>query len=99
MSVGILTGVADRLAALILAGYCAITAFLWKQFWKKPDFKLQGTSFGRDTFWDFLKNLALAGGFLMLAFGATAGGVDAFFDAPLASSHPYAVAPDSSPPP
>ena len=63
MSTAIVTGVADRLAALVLAGYCAVTAVLWKQFWKKPDFKLQGTSLGRDTFWDFLKNLALAGGF------------------------------------
>ena len=99
MSAGILTGVADRFAALILAGYCAVTAFLWKQFWKKPDFKLQGVSLGRDTFWDFLKNLALAGGFLMLAFGATAGGVHAFLEAPLASSHPYATPADTSPPP
>ena len=99
MSAAILTGVADRLAALILAGYCAVTALLWKQFWTKPDFKLQGASLGRDTFWDFLKNLALAGGFLMLAFGSTAAGVQAFLDAPLASSHPYAIPPDTSPPP
>ncbi len=99
MSAGILTGIADRLAAVILAGYCAATALLWKQFWKKPDFKLRGVSLGRDTFWDFLKNLALAGGFLMLAFGATAGGVQAFLDAPLASSQPYALPPDSGPPP
>ena len=38
MPLGILTGVADRLAALILAGYCVITALLWKQFWKPGDF-------------------------------------------------------------
>ena len=99
MSAAILAGVADRLAALILAGYCAVTALLWKQFWTKPDFKLQGASLGRDTFWDFLKNLALAGGFLMLAFGSTAAGIQAFLDAPLASSHPYAIAQDTSPPP
>ena len=42
MSLAILTGVADRLAAFILAGYCLITALLWKQFWKAPDFRLQG---------------------------------------------------------
>lgn len=99
MSAAILTGIADRLAALILAAYCGVTALLWKQFWKKPDFKLQGTSLGRDTFWDFLKNLALAGGFLMLAFGSSAAGVQAFLDAPLGSSHPYAIPRDTSPPP
>ena len=99
MSAAILAGVADRLAALGLAGYCAVTALLWKKFWKKPDFKLQGASIGRDTFWDFLKNLALAGGFLMLAFGSNAAGVQAFLDAPLASSHPYAIPRDASLPP
>jgi putative oxidoreductase len=99
MSAAILSGVADRLAALVLAAYCALTAILWKKFWKKPDFKLRGASLGRDTFWDFLKNFALAGGFLMLAFGSNAAGVQAFLDAPLASSHPYAIAADTSMPP
>ncbi len=99
MSAAILSGVADRLAALVLAAYCALTAILWKKFWKKPDFKLRGASLGRDTFWDFLKNFALAGGFLMLAFGSNAAGVQAFLDAPLASSHPYAIAADTSLPP
>jgi putative oxidoreductase len=99
MSTAILTGIADRLAALALAGYCVLTALLWKQFWTKPDFKLQGASLGRDTFWDFLKNLALAGGFLMLAFGSNATAVRTFMDAPLASSHPYASPQDTSLPP
>jgi putative oxidoreductase len=89
MSAAILVGFADRAAAVVLAGYCIVTALLWKQFWRTADFKLRGASRGRDTFWDFLKNLALAGGFLTLAFGADAGGVDAFLHAPLASSHPY----------
>jgi putative oxidoreductase len=91
MSLAILTGVADRLAALILAGYCLITALLWKPFWSKPDFRLKGTSSGRDVFWDFLKNLALAGGFLLLAFGSDATGVGHFLHHPLASSHPYEI--------
>lgn len=90
MSIAILTGVADRLAAFILAGYCIVTAVLWKQFWTQPDFRLKGASRGRDTFWDFLKNLALAGGFLLLAFGTDASGVREFLHHPLASSHPYA---------
>jgi putative oxidoreductase len=79
MSIAILTGVADRLAAFIMAGYCVITALLWKQFWKLPDFRLRGNSSARDTFWDFLKNLALAGGFLLLTFGPDASGVHQFF--------------------
>ena len=40
-------------------------------------------------FWDFLKNLAVAGGFLMLTFGADAAGVRSFCEDPLGSSHPY----------
>ena len=90
MSLAVLTGFADRLAALVLAVYCIVTALLWKQFWKAKDFRLRGASSGRTTFWDFLKNLALAGGFLVLAFGATSAGFQAFLAHPLASSHPYA---------
>jgi putative oxidoreductase len=90
MPLGILTGTADRLAALILAGYCGITALLWKQFWGCGDFWRPGKSQGRDLFWDFLKNLSLAGGFLLITFGTTAATVDAFLSDPLASSHPYA---------
>jgi putative oxidoreductase len=89
MSLAILAGIADRMAALILAGYCIVTALLWKQFWKQPDFRLKGASRGRDVFWDFLKNLALAGGFLVLAFGSNATGFRHFLVHPLASSHPY----------
>jgi putative oxidoreductase len=89
MSLAILTGIADRIAGLILAGYCVVTALLWKPFWKTPDFRLQGASHGREMFWDFLKNLALAGGFLALAFGASASGFQQFLAHPLSSSHPY----------
>ena len=91
MSLAVLTGVADRMAALILAAYCVVTALLWKQFWKTPDFRLRGTSRGREVFWDFLKNLALGGGFLVLAFGASANGVEQFLAHPWASSHPYTL--------
>jgi putative oxidoreductase len=89
MSLGVLTGIADRFAAFVLAGYCIITALLWKQFWRQPDFSLRGKSTGREVFWDFLKNLAVAGGFLMLAFGPTAASVLEFIHAPFASTHPY----------
>ncbi len=92
MSLAILTGVADRLAALILALYCIVTALLWKQFWAAPDFRLRGASRGRELFWDFLKNLAVAGGLLILALGTDSAGVRHFWHDPLGSSHPYAAA-------
>ena len=91
MSLALLTGVADRLAALILAAYCLLTALLWKQFWTKPDFLLRGASNGRDVFWDFLKNAALAGGFLLLAFGPNGSGVQQLLHHPFASSQPYVI--------
>jgi len=95
MSAAILMGMADRLAAFVLAGYCIVTALLWKQFWKTRDFRLKGKSNGRDVFWDFLKNIALAGGFLLLTFGTDAVGVQRFVHDPLASSNPYAL-PDAN---
>ncbi len=97
MSLAVLTGVADRLAAFVLAGYCTVTALLWKQFWRTPDFRLKGPSRGRELFWDFMKNLAVAGGFLMLATGGEASGVDRLAHEPLASSHPYALTPPGAP--
>ena len=99
MSLGILCGIADRAAALVLAAYCAVTALLWKQFWKSGDFRLRGASRGRDTFWDFLKNLALAGGFLSLTFGGHAAGVDGFLEHPFDSSHPYRTFASAEPDP
>jgi putative oxidoreductase len=97
MSLGVVSGIADRAAALVLAAYCAATALLWKQFWKSGDFRLQSASRGRDTFWDFLKNLALAGGFLSLTFGGQATGVDAFVHHPLGSTHPYRTVASAEP--
>ena len=91
MSAAVLTGVADRLAACVLAVYCLATAVLWKPFWKTADFALRGTSHGRDLFWDFLKNLSLAGGFLLLGLGTDAVHANAFLEHPFASSRPYAT--------
>lgn len=91
MSLGVLTGVADRLAAVILATYCIATAILYKRFWATGDFRLRGTSHGRDLFWDFLKNIAVAAGFALIAFGPTAAGLDAFLADPLSSTHPYST--------
>lgn len=89
MSAAILIGVADRAAAFVLAGYCAVTAILWKPFWRASDFRLRGPSHGREVFWDFLKNFAVAGGFLALAWGPSAGGVERFLHDPFGSTHPY----------
>jgi putative oxidoreductase len=91
MPLAILTGVADRPAALIMAGYCGITALLWKQFWKPGDFFRAGESKGRDLFWDFLKNFSLAGGFLLIALATTAQQADDFLTHPQLSTQPYAV--------
>lgn len=90
MSACILTGAFDRAAAFVMAGYCGVTALLWKQFWAPGDFWSGGK--GRELFWDFLKNFALAGGFLLITFGTGASTVENFFADPLASSHPYEIA-------
>ena len=89
MPIGILSGVADRLAAFIMAGYCGMTALLWKRWWQPGDFWRGGDSKARNLFWDFLKNFSLAGGFLLLAFGLHSGDWQAFVSAPFSSSHPY----------
>lgn len=89
MSTAVLTGIADRLAALIMAVYCLLTALLWKQFWKTPGFRLKGPSAARDVFWDFLKNFAVAGGFLLLAIGANGSGIGELRTHLFGSTHPY----------
>ncbi len=91
MPLGILTGVADRLAAFIMAGYCAVTAVLFKRFWEPGDFWKAGESKGRELFWDFLKNFSLASGFLLITVGLSGHDWYAFVSNPLASSHPYAA--------
>lgn len=90
MSLGIVTGIADRLAALIMAGYCVATAILYKRFWAQGDFWVRGDSKGRTLFWDFLKNFSLGAGFLLIVIGTDGSGLRPFLSHPLASSHPYA---------
>ena len=92
-SLALLTGIADRLGALVLAGYCAVTAILFKRFWREPDFRLRGPSRGREVFWDFLKNVALAGALASVALGPGTGGVRGLWAEPFSSTHPYAGAP------
>jgi putative oxidoreductase len=93
MPLGILSGIADRLAAFIMAGYCAVTAILFKRFWQPGDFWSKGESKGRDLFWDFLKNFSLASGFLLIVVGLDGHAWHSFLAHPLASSQPYATTP------
>jgi putative oxidoreductase len=86
-SLGVITGVADRLCAFVLGGYCFATAVLWKQFWRPGDFWAGGK--GRDLFWDFLKNFSLGAGILLVMTGTAGEGVHAFLADPLGSTHPY----------
>jgi putative oxidoreductase len=97
MSAAILTGLADRAAAFILAGYCLVTALLWKPFWRPGDFWSNSQGVARGLFWDFWKNVALAGGFLLITFGVTAGSTAQFFADPLSSTHPYQTPPARAP--
>jgi putative oxidoreductase len=91
-SLGVVTGVVDRFAALIIAGYCAATAVLYKRFWAQGDFWASGESKGRTLFWDFLKNLSLGAGFLLIVIGTDGSGLWPFIADPFASSHPYSSA-------
>ena len=88
-SLGVVTGVADRAAALLIAGYCAATAVLFKQFWAPGDFWADPGGKGRGLFWDFVKNLSLGAGFLLIVVGTDGSGLAPFLHHPLASSHPY----------
>ena len=97
MSTAIIAGFADRLAALVMAAYCLMTAVLWKQFWRSPEFRLKGPSAARTVFWDFLKNVSVAGGFLLLAIGANGSGLRDLWTHPLGSTHPYEALSHSEP--
>ncbi len=91
MSLGVITGIADRACAFVIAGYCAATAILFKQFWKPGDFFTDPDGKARGLFWDFLKNLSLGAGFLLIVVGTDGFGVRPFLDHPFDSSHPYAA--------
>jgi putative oxidoreductase len=92
-TLGVVTGIADRACAFVIAGYCAATAVLYKQFWAQGDFWSDADGKGRTLFWDFLKNLSLGAGFLLIVVGTDGSGLAPFLQAPFASSHPYGVHP------
>jgi putative oxidoreductase len=88
-TLGVLTGIADRACALVLAGYCIATAVLYKRFWTQGDFWSNSDGNGRALFWDFLKNLSLGAGFMIIVVGLDGSSLYPFLEAPFASSHPY----------
>lgn len=68
----IVTGWLDRPAAVLLAGFCFVTAFLYHPFWRYPDFfSASDNSVAREHFWQFLKNFGLVGGLLLVVFAGT----------------------------
>lgn len=92
-TMGVVTGIADRACALVIAGYCAVTAVLFKRFWAQGDFWSDPDGKGRTLLWDFLKNLSLGAGFLFIVIGTDGTGLAPFLHAPFASSHPYGAHP------
>ncbi|MCE5388212.1 MAG: DoxX family protein [Acidithiobacillus sp.] len=82
----IVLGWHDRIAALLLAVYCVITAILYHQFWRYADFWKPGDSKGRSHFWDFLKNFGLVGGLLLITFATQLVPVGYVLHHPLAST-------------
>ena len=68
----IVSGVWDRPAAALLAGFCIVTAFLYHPFWAGPDFfSPRDDSVAREHFWQFLKNFGLVGGLLLVVFSGS----------------------------
>ncbi|MDN5870392.1 MAG: DoxX family protein [Nitrococcus sp.] len=82
----------DRIAALILALFCVITAILYHPFWAFPDFWEPGESKARAHFWDFLKNFGLVGGLLLIVFAAQLAPAGVVAHHPLSSSAVYTPA-------
>jgi len=66
----IVFGIYEGIAAFVLAGYCAVTAVVYHNFWIYPRF-WSPDSEGYSHIWDFFKNFAIVGGliFVMLASG------------------------------
>lgn len=83
----------DRIAAFVLAGFCVVTALLYHEFWRYGDFWAPGESQSRNHFWDFLKNLGLAGGLLMVVFGTRLAPLNDVLADPLSSTPVYSAEP------
>lgn len=94
-SIGVLTGIADRLCTVMLAIFCLATAFLYKKFWTGGGLRFSVEDRNVPRFWEFMKNVSLAAGLVLIGFGADAEtfrhAVAEFIDAPFASSNPYGI--------
>ena len=82
----IVTGRRDRLAAFILGAFCVITAVLFHQFWRFPDFWRFKEGEGLEHFWEFLKNLGLVGGLGLIGLAPRTLPVSEIMRHPLAST-------------
>ncbi|MGH8183748.1 MAG: DoxX family protein [Rhodanobacteraceae bacterium] len=82
----------DRIAALILAIFCVVTAILYHPFWKFTDFWKSGNSVARSHFWDFLKNFGLVGGLLLVVFATQLAPAGVIARRPLSSTTVYTPA-------
>ncbi len=56
-------------AAFVLAGYCAVTAILYHNFWSYVYF-WRSESDGHPHVWDFFKNFAIVGGCIYIMLGS-----------------------------
>jgi putative oxidoreductase len=83
----IVTGWHDRFAAFILAGFCIVTALLFHQFWRFPDFWRFKEGAGLEHFWEFLKNFGLVGGLGIVMLVPRTLPVSQAFEHPFASTH------------
>ena len=87
----IVLGLFDRLAALLMAGYCAATAVFFHRFWSYGDLFAKGQSQGRTHLFDFMKNFGMVGGFLLLLLVSQFQSLGDFARDPLQSAPQTAV--------
>jgi len=83
----IVLGWHDRLAAFVLAGFCAVTAVLYHQFWRYPDFWRFRKGEGLEHFWEFLKNFGLIGGLGLIVLAPHTQPLSDFVQHPLSSTY------------
>ncbi len=83
----IVLGWHDRLAAFLLAGFCAVTAVLYHQFWRYPDFWRFQEGEGLEHFWEFLKNFGLVGGLGLVVLAPRTLPATDFLGHPLSSTY------------
>ncbi len=83
----IVLGWHDRVAAFVLAGFCVVTAVLYHQFWRYPDFWRFRPGEGLEHFWEFLKNFGLVGGLGLVVLAPRTLPATDFLEHPLTSTY------------